>query len=105
MKGSLYSNTINNPLLAQRKGQGSAQCRAIQRNQEKLGVKCGVETIRTTPLNGFSCFVLFFFHIINTNKFFQCLFFPLKKKMFAFCVSHEVGETQTKAFHGFSLLL
>lgn len=84
MKGSLYSNTINKPLLAQRKGQGSAQCRAIQRNQEKLGEKCGVETIRTTPLNGFSCFVLFFFHIINTNKFFQCLFFSLKKRCFLF---------------------
>lgn len=47
----------------------------------------------------------FFFHIINTNKFFQCLFFPLKKKMFSFCVSHKVGETQTEAFHGFLLLL
>jgi hypothetical protein len=48
-------------------------------------------------------FVLFcsFFHIINTNKFFQCLFFPLKRKDFASCLSQKVGEMQNKAFHFF----
>lgn len=55
--------------------------------------------VQQLHLTGFSCFVLFCFsfHIINTNKFFQCLFFFLKKKKgFASCLSHRVGEMQIK---------
>lgn len=101
MKGSLYSNTINNPLLTQRKGWGG---RPLQSNTEETREAWGEEwggnnTYNSTERIFLFCFV-FFFHIINTNKFFQCLFFPLKKKkMFSFCVSQEVGEMQTNAFH------
>lgn len=64
MKGSLYSNTINNPLLTQRKGQGG---RPLQSNTEEPGEVWGEAWGGNNTYNSTERIFLFCFVFLSHN--------------------------------------